>query len=88
MSAHWGSRARCCAAKVGTRNLNHASLAPSFDRAAHLRVPILIHPRAPEAAVKAAYYSDFRPEVNAALAHEKAGFASDNWNRLATPAQG
>ena len=53
--------------RVGADNLDAAALAPIFDRAAALRVPILLHPRTPDPAVRAAYYSGFTPEVDAAF---------------------
>lgn len=63
--------------KVGSRNLDHPSLAPIFQTAAQLGVPILIHPRVPDAAVREAYYSGFRPDVDAALATYGLGWHYD-----------
>ncbi|GBR01673.1 hypothetical protein AOE01nite_29050 [Acetobacter oeni] len=51
--------------RVGHRNLDHADLLPIFQSAAALKVPVLLHPRAPEKAVRDAYYSGFSPQVDA-----------------------
>jgi len=53
--------------RVGTRNLDHPDLLPIFAAAARLQVPVMLHPRTPTAAVREAYYSGFKPEVDAAL---------------------
>jgi len=42
--------------RVGTRNLDDPTLSPIFQSAEALGAPILLHPRAPEMAVRAAYY--------------------------------
>lgn len=54
--------------KVGQRHLDDPTLTPIFQSAQALRAPIRIHPRLPDAAVRAAYYSGFTPEVDAAFA--------------------
>lgn len=54
--------------RVGARNLDDPTLLPIFQSAAALNVPILQHPRVPDMAVRAAYYSGFAPEVDAAFA--------------------
>lgn len=54
--------------RVGDRNLDHPDLAPVLECAARLGVPILLHPRTPPAAVRSAYYSGFKPHVDAAFA--------------------
>ena len=51
--------------RVGHRNLEHTDLLPIFQSAAALKAPILLHPRAPEKAVREAYYSGFSPQVDA-----------------------
>ena len=51
--------------RVGHRNLDHTDLLPIFQSAAALKAPILLHPRAPEKAVREAYYSGFSPQVDA-----------------------
>ena len=53
--------------RVGARNLEHPSLAPIFMAAAAVGAPILLHPRTPDMAVRAAYYSGFTPDVDAAF---------------------
>jgi len=53
--------------RVGHRNLDHADLLPIFKSAAAVKAPILLHPRAPERAVRDAYYSGFSPQVDAAF---------------------
>ena len=63
--------------KVGTRNLDHSSLSPIFESAEALGAPILLHPRVPEIAVRAAYYSGFTPEVDAAFATYGLGWHYD-----------
>ena len=45
--------------------------------AAALRVPVLLHPRTPDAAVRASYYSGFTPELDAAFAAYGLGWHYD-----------
>ena len=54
--------------KVGGRHLDDPTVAPILECAAEMGVPIMIHPRVPDPAVRAAYYSGFTPEVDAAFA--------------------
>jgi uncharacterized protein len=63
--------------RVGTRNLDHADLAPIFAAAAELHVPILLHPRTPDRAVSDAYYSGFNPELDVAFANFGMGWHYD-----------
>lgn len=63
--------------RVGTRNLDDPSFSPIFRCAEALGVPILLHPRVPDMAVRAAYYSGFAPEVDAALATYGIGWHYD-----------
>ncbi len=63
--------------RVGSRNLDDPALTPILESAAALRVPILLHPRTPDAAVRAAYYSGFTPEVDAAFASYGLGWHYD-----------
>ncbi len=63
--------------KVGDRNLDDPTHAPIFQSAAALGVPIMIHPRVPDPAVRAAYYSGFTPEVDAAFATYGLGWHYD-----------
>jgi len=63
--------------RVGARNLDHPDLLPIFHCAHSLSVPILLHPRAPELAVRTAYYSGFSPEVDAAFATYGLGWHYD-----------
>ncbi|HTS47259.1 MAG TPA: amidohydrolase family protein [Bryobacteraceae bacterium] len=53
--------------RVGARSLDHPTLSPIFQSAEALGAPILLHPRTPDLAVRAAYYSGFAPEVDAAF---------------------
>ncbi len=53
--------------RVGARNLDDPAFLPILERVQALRVPILLHPRAPKMAVRNAYYSGFTPEVDAAF---------------------
>lgn len=63
--------------RVGTRNLDDSILSPIFRCAEALSVPILLHPRTPEIAVRAAYYSGFKPEVDAAFSTYGLGWHYD-----------
>lgn len=63
--------------KVGQRNLDDPTLSPIFQSAQALGAPILIHPHMPDAAVRAAYYSGFTPEVEAAFATYGLGWHYD-----------
>lgn len=63
--------------RVGPRNLDDPAFAPILETAAALRVPILLHPRTPDAAVRTAYYSGFTPEVDAAFATYGLGWHYD-----------
>lgn len=54
--------------RVGTRHLDDPAFLPIFQCAESLAAPILLHPQVPAASVRAAYYSGFKPEVDAALA--------------------
>lgn len=61
----------------GTRNLDDPALSPIFQSAEALSAPILLHPRAPEMAVRAAYYSGFKPEIDAAFSTYGLGWHYD-----------
>jgi predicted TIM-barrel fold metal-dependent hydrolase len=63
--------------KVGDRNLDDPAFAPIFQSAEALGVPILLHPRVPDPAVRAACYSGFAPEVEAAFATYGLGWHYD-----------
>jgi len=63
--------------RVGTRNLDDPTLSPIFQSAEALGAPILLHPRVPDMAVRAAYYSGFAPEVDAAFATYGIGWHYD-----------
>lgn len=63
--------------RVGDRNLDHPDLAPVFEAASELGVPILLHPRTPPVAVRSAYYSGFTPEVDEAFAMYGLGWHYD-----------
>jgi predicted TIM-barrel fold metal-dependent hydrolase len=63
--------------RVGTRNLDDPALSPIFQSAEALSAPILLHPRAPETAVRAAYYSGFKPDVEAAFSTYGLGWHYD-----------
>lgn len=63
--------------RVGTRNLDHPDLASIFAAAAELQVPILLHPRTPDDAVRKAYYSGFSPELDTAFANFGMGWHYD-----------
>ena len=63
--------------KVGQRHLDDPALLPVLQSAHALGVPILIHPRVPDAAVRAAYYSGFAPAVDAAFATYGLGWHYD-----------
>jgi hypothetical protein len=63
--------------RVGARNLDDPALSPILQSAEALGVPILLHPRVPEMAVRAAYYSGFGPEVDAAFSTYGLGWHYD-----------
>ena len=63
--------------RVGDRNLDHPDFRPVFASAAGLGMPIFLHPRTPAPAVRAAYYSGFAPEVDAAFAMYGLGWHYD-----------
>jgi predicted TIM-barrel fold metal-dependent hydrolase len=63
--------------RVGTRNLDDPTLSPIFRGAEALGAPILLHPRIPDMAVRAAYYSGFAPEVDAAFSTYGLGWHYD-----------
>lgn len=63
--------------RVGTRNLDHADLAPVFRCAEALGAPLLLHPRVPSQAVRTAYYSGFTPELDTAFATYGIGWHYD-----------
>ncbi|MGO4139135.1 amidohydrolase family protein [Rhizobium brockwellii] len=63
--------------RVGAYNLDHPSLTPIFRSAEALGVPILLHPRTPDVAVRTAYYSGFTPEVEAAFSSYGLGWHYD-----------
>lgn len=63
--------------RAGARNLDDPSLTPIFHSAEVLGAPILLHPRAPEMAVRAAYYSGFTPQLDAAFSSYGLGWHYD-----------
>jgi len=72
-----GFRGTMLCGRVGTRNLDDPALSPIFQSAEALSAPILLHPRAPEMAVRAAYYSGFKLEVDAAFSTYGLGWHYD-----------
>jgi predicted TIM-barrel fold metal-dependent hydrolase len=63
--------------RVVDRNLDDPMFSPIFRSAAALKVPILLHPRVPDLAVRHAYYSGFSPDVDAAFATYGLGWHYD-----------
>ncbi|WMJ70011.1 amidohydrolase family protein [Stenotrophomonas sp. 24(2023)] len=63
--------------KAGGRHLDDPALFPVLQCAATLGVPVLLHPRTPDAAVRAAYYTGFTPAVDAAFATYGLGWHYD-----------
>ena len=63
--------------RVGARNLDHPTRSPIFQSAEDLGAPVFLHPRAPDMAIRAAYYSGFKPEVDAAFATYGLGWHYD-----------
>lgn len=53
---------------TGGRFLDDSAFWPIFEAAEHLDVPLYLHPAEPPAAVRAAYYAGFAPEVEFLLA--------------------
>lgn len=56
------------------RNLNHPDFWPIFEAAAALNAPLYLHPQSPLPAVRAAYYSGFGDQVDAAFATHGVGW--------------
>lgn len=63
--------------RVGARNLDDPTLAPILQAAEALGAPVLLHPRTPAPAVRAAYYSGFTPELDAVFAMYGLGWHYD-----------
>lgn len=63
--------------RVGSRPLDDPTLLPIFQSAETLGAPILLHPRTPEMAVRAAYYSGFTPKLDALFATAGLGWHYD-----------
>ena len=76
-SGRSASREPCCAAGWARATSTIRLLSPIFQSAESLRAPILLHPRAPEMAVRSAYYSGFNPELDAAFATYGLGWHYD-----------
>lgn len=72
-----GFRGTMLCGRVGERHLDDAMFAPIFQAAQALGVPVLLHPRTPPQAVRAAYYAGFAPEVDAALSTYGLGWHYD-----------
>jgi hypothetical protein len=72
-----GFKATMLCGRVGAHNLDHPTLAPIFQSAAALGAPILLHPRTPDIAVRAAYYSGFTPAVDTAFSTYGLGWHYD-----------
>ena len=72
-----GFKGTVLSGRVETRNLDHPTLSPIFESAEALDAPILLHPRVPEMAVRAAYYSGFTPTVDAAFSTYGLGWHYD-----------
>ncbi len=53
--------------RVGEKNLDHAMFEPTFECAAELGVPLLIHPQIPRASVRNAYYAGLGAPMDLAL---------------------
>lgn len=63
--------------RVGDMTLDDPAFLPILQSAEALTVPVLLHPRIPDLAVRAAYYSGFTPEVGAAFASSGLGWHYD-----------
>lgn len=63
--------------RVGTRTLDDPTFSPIFRSAQALGAPILLHPRAPDIAVRTAYYAGFTPAINAAFSTYGLGWHYD-----------
>ena len=50
--------------RIGAHNLDDPSIAPILSTAEALGAPILLHPRAPDPAVRKAYYAGLSPELD------------------------
>lgn len=62
-----GAKGAILYGRVGSKHLDDELFESTFDCAASLRVPLLIHPQIPQAAVRESYYSGFTPSVDLAL---------------------
>ena len=60
--------------RTGARNLDDPVYWPLFETAAALRAPLYLHPQTPVASVRAAYYSGFGKELDAAFATHGLGW--------------
>ncbi|OHV08701.1 hypothetical protein BH688_11765 [Kushneria phosphatilytica] len=68
--------------RVGAHHPDDAALMPILAQAARLNAPVLLHPRVPPPAVRAAYYSGLSPAIDTALATHGLGWHFDagfNW---------
>jgi predicted TIM-barrel fold metal-dependent hydrolase len=63
-----GLKGRMLFGRTLDKHLDHLDFLPIFETAAHLRVPLYIHPQTPSRAVREAYYSGFGPEIDLAFA--------------------
>lgn len=72
-----GFRGAMLCGRVGARNLDDPAFAEIFRCAETLGVPVLLHPRTPDLAVRNAYYSGFAPMVDAAFATAGLGWHYD-----------
>ena len=73
----FGFKGAMLCGRVGDRNLDHPSFAPIFQCAEQLGTPIMLHPRTPVTAVREAYYSGFKPDVDLALSTYGLGWHYD-----------
>lgn len=53
--------------RTGAKNMDHQDFLPMLEAAAHLKVPLFIHPQIPQKAVRESYYSGFDSQVDLAF---------------------
>jgi len=73
----FGFKGTMLCGRVGARNLDHPFLGPILESAAALGVPVFLHPRIPDQAVRDTYYSGFAPQVGAMFATAGLGWHYD-----------
>ncbi len=69
-----GLKGALISGRVHDRNLDHRDFDPIYEAAAHLRVPLYIHPQLPQQEVMDAYYSGFNQAADLMFAMSAIGW--------------